>query len=671
MQNLFSILFFFVPIFFLPFTSELFEFNKMIFVYIMATLVMAVWLSRCLVAKKFIFRRTPLDIPLLIFLGSQILSTIFSIDHRTSLLGYYSRFNGGLLSVISYSLLYWAYVANMNRKSTLKTLYSVLCSAVIVSVYGVLQHFGIDKDVWVQDVQNRVFSTLGQPNWLATYLVALMPLAWCNLISKFKFSISLAFSILLFMTLLFTKSRSGLLGFIFADIIFWGYVLSKFRKKFLKEFLIINFIFLVLFFIFKTPITYYPPPLTSTAPALEVGGTESGTIRKIVWKGALQVWLHYPIVGSGPETFAYSYYQFRPVEHNLVSEWDFLYNKAHNEYLNFLATSGSIGLLSYLIVIGSSLFIFSKKFQFSVFNFQSNSNLKISKNENSVKIDNYKLLIAALGAGYSGLLISNFFGFSTVATQLEFFLFPAMAVTLTVPSTKYTIQSKQKTSNLQKLFIFLILCTMLYVLSTILRYWYADVLYAKGKSLTTKKNYPLAQKTLEKAIRLSGNEAIFHGELSLTYADDTLFQFGLKKPADQSIERAIEESNKAITLSPANLNLLRGRASLFLKLAIINPKYLGGAKDALLLATSKAPTDAKILYSLGLTYARTGEKKLSLGILKKAIDLKPNYRDARLAYALMLVDQGDIPEAKDELKYILEKINPDDAVAKEQLKKLQ
>ena len=119
MQILFYILFSVTPLILWPRTSELFEFNKMIFVYIMTVLISAVWLTRCIAAKKLIFRRTLLDIPLLIFLGSQILSTIFSIDHRTSFFGYYSRFNGGLLSVISYSLLYWAFVSNMNTRYTL------------------------------------------------------------------------------------------------------------------------------------------------------------------------------------------------------------------------------------------------------------------------------------------------------------------------------------------------------------------------------------------------------------------------------------------------------------------------------------------------------------------------------------------------------------------------
>jgi len=84
---------------------------------------------------------------------------------------------------------------------------------------------------------------------------------------------------------------------------------------------------------------------------IRVGGSDSMDIRKVVWQGAIELGQRYPLFGPGVETFAYTYYWVRPAAHNLLSEWDFLYNKAHNEYLNFLATTGFFGLFSYLLLI--------------------------------------------------------------------------------------------------------------------------------------------------------------------------------------------------------------------------------------------------------------------------------------------------------------------------------
>ena len=660
MQILFYILFFFTPLIFLPITSELFEFNKMIFVYIITVLIMAAWLSKCIAAKKFVFRRTPLDVPLLIFLGSQLLSTIFSIDPRTSLLGYYSRFNGGLASTLCYSLLYWAFVSNTDKKSALRTLYFALTSTVIVSILAVLEHFGINTtcklmgqgwgSCWVQDVQNRVFSTLGQPNWLATFLVALIPVSLAFSLKlkpkNFKFWLYSASAFLFFITLLFTKSRSGLLGFTVADITFWSYLLFKYRKRFLKEFLFFNVLFLIIFLVVKLPTASQPPPVTSNAPALETGGTESGIIRKIVWKGAINIWRNYPIFGSGVETFAYSYYQFRPVEHNLVSEWDFLYNKAHNEYLNLAATTGTLGLFSYLYLIAVMVLVF---------------------------VRNLDLFSLSLMSGFISLLICNFFGFSVVTTQLQLFLFPAFAITLGVSGQGIGNRPKTKLNNTQKTFVVLSLFAMTYSLYAISRYWSADALYAKGKANNDSGNYAVSQNFLKEAVTLSPGEAIFHNELANSYTGIALALQSSRETEnlDQFINLAISESERAISLSPANVNLLRSRANLFLKLSMVNPKYLGGAKDALSTATAKAPTDAKLFYNLALTYVRTGKIETSVAILQKTIDLKPNYKDARYLYALILIDKNQNQEAKRELNYILEKIDPGDTNSQNLLKKIQ
>jgi len=175
---LFALLIFFVPLVLWPFTSEVFEFNKMVLVYILTVLIAAAWLIRSIVEKKFIFRPSILDIPLLVFFGSQLISTVLSIDFYTSVFGYYSRFNGGLLSTVCYLVLYWAFVSNFDAKDSIRLVKVWFVSAALVSIYGVAEHFGIDKNIWVQDVQSRVFSSLGQPNWLAAWVVALIPIAW-------------------------------------------------------------------------------------------------------------------------------------------------------------------------------------------------------------------------------------------------------------------------------------------------------------------------------------------------------------------------------------------------------------------------------------------------------------------------------------------------------------
>ncbi len=706
----FAILFFFVPLVLWPYTSEVFEFNKIVLVYGLTVLITGTWIVRMILERKFIFRRTILDVPLLVFLASQLISTFLSIDPSTSWFGYYSRFNGGLLSTISYSLLYWAYVSNLDRKHALYTIYHILASASLVSIYGILEHFGIDKALWVQDVKSRVFSTLGQPNWLAAWLTALIPLTWALMLnSKIKdqklniqrlhlsegknkkFWIYLSLSILFFWTLIFTKSRSGLLGFGVAFLIFWpGYFWLN-RKEFLKyisPFAIIGSSLLVVSLISGTQYTpslkqFFQKQSTANSqqsavvagPALEVGGTESGTIRKIVWTGAVEVWKHYPIFGAGVETFAFSYYQYRPVEHNLVSEWDFIYNKAHNEYLNMAANSGAVGLITYLILIGFSIYqildIKNKKLNIK----NTNENSK-TDNQNFLFLNcnfDFYILNFALLSGYTSLLVTNFFGFSVVPTQLQLFLFPAMAVACSWQDVVSSNENnKNKLGGIQKFSVVCILLATCYLLLTTYQYWYSDTLYAKGKANNGIQRQDVAANYLIQAVNIEPWQPLYHSELANSYAAIALALYNQKDTENSKkyTELAIGESDKSINLS-SSLNLKRSRFGVFVVLSTTNPDYLRAAQETLINAITLAPTDAKLYYNLALTYARTNQPDRAMEVLINTIRLKANYRDARLAYAYLLMEKKEHSEAKNQLTYILKYIDPNDSLTKQALESIK
>lgn len=115
------------------------------------------------------------------------------------------------------------------------------------------------------------------------------------------------------------------------------------------------------------------------------------------------------IFGTGVETFAFAYYKYRPASHNLTSEWDYLYNKAHNEYLNFLTTSGIFGLGTHLLIIAIFLII-------AIYSLKNNR-LVLPKND--------VFLVIGLITAYIGIIITNFTGFSVVIINLYFYLIPA------------------------------------------------------------------------------------------------------------------------------------------------------------------------------------------------------------------------------------------------------
>ena len=675
----FYLLFFAVPLLVWPYTSELFEFNKMVAVYALTASVAFFWALRMVADKRIIFRRTILDIPLLIYLSTQLLASLASIDPRTSFLGYYSRFHGGFLSLLCYSLLYWAYVSNFSSKDSLKHVKALVFSAAVVSGYAILQHFGIDENVWVQDVKRRVFSTFGQPNWLATWIAAIIPLAWVIYLkdNTKKSWVWIFFASVFYLVLLYTRSRSGFLGFAAAFFIFWGVSTTRAiaqnknqKKIFFRKLAVSSILIVLLSALSSTPFspsvtdifknkTALPESSQITGPALEAGGTDSGEIRKIVWRGALEVFKHYPLLGTGVETFAFSYYLFRPAEHNMVSEWDFLYNKAHNEYLNILSNTGLVGFAGYLLYAGTVLYFFAKSAKSS---FSEKSKKAAFTFENT--------LSSGLLSGYCAVLVSNFFGFSVVAVSLLMFLFPAF-LSVWENGAK---EGKEKPirdvlSGGQKAAVLGIFLVFLFLLSRILLYYRADTLYAKGKAENDRGNHLNAGKLLARAVEISPKEPFFHDELAKASVNTalSLSKSAQSQAVQQYIDLAIESSDKAVSLSKANVNLLRNRANHFIKLATVSPVYLIEAKSAFEKAVEKAPTDAKLRYNLALTYLRLeihGEARTKA---EETIRLKPDYRDARLLYAIILKEEGRAQEAREELLYILEFISPDDPLVLSEL----
>jgi len=690
----FSALFIIVPLILTPWNYELFEFNKMLTVYVLTAIIVGAWLIKMVAQRKIIFRRSFWDIPLLIFLISQFLSFFFSIDRHTSFWGYYSRFNGGLLSIICYLLLYWSFVSNLNYRITNYELRIILFTATLVAVYGIAEHFGVDARYWVQDVKNRVFSTLGQPNWLAAWLVALTPLTWsfalnskslprrqAGKIQNPKLMSKNIFYILFFIfyiCLLFTRSRSGLLGFGVAYAVFWPLVFWSHRrnwKPILRSFLLFTFSILLFTFAFgrdwipgvknfqfsifnfQTGKKTSEPLVEPTTQPLLI--SESGDIRKVVWQGAVEIWRHYPIFGTGPETFAYSYYWYRPREHNDLSEWDFLYNKAHNEYLNYLATTGMFGLAGYLLII--AIFIISN-FQFLISKQIPNPKSQLDQLE-------IRIIRISLLSGFLSIVVTNFFGFSVVPVQLFFFLFPAFAVSL--ESHPENTPEKSKAISPPKWQIILIIFAILYFIFYIFKYWRADTFFASGEKLNKAGYYDQAFNSLQQAIKLRSCEPVYHDELAWSAANlAVLAKDQGATLSEQFTELALKESDRAIKTSPYNLNFWKTRAKIGFKLATLEPKYYQFTLQALLRGAELAPTDPKIKYNLALVYLTLEQKKLAVKTLEETIQLKPNYEDPRFALALIYEQAGKKQKAKEQLEYILKYINPASERAKEKLKQL-
>ena len=89
-----------------------------------------------------------------------------------------------------------------------------------------------------------------------------------------------------------------------------------------------------------------------------------GTHRGFFWIKSLEIWwsdlnIWQKLFGTGPDTF---YFAFEPYCSELLTKFnETSTNAAHNVYLNYLVTQGALGLLSYLALIGASIYMSVKQ----------------------------------------------------------------------------------------------------------------------------------------------------------------------------------------------------------------------------------------------------------------------------------------------------------------------
>jgi putative inorganic carbon (hco3(-)) transporter len=398
---------------------------------------------------------------------------------------------------------------------------------------------------------------------------------------------------------------------------------------------------LVSFFRKNAAPTTAQPTTVAAVNRLDEGGTDSGEIRKIVWEGSLNIWKRYPLFGSGVETFAYSYYQDRPLAHNNVSEWDFLYNKAHNEFLNFLATTGVVGLATYSALLGWFGIVILRT---------------LFSNSSAYSLQEKQILVGLL-SGIIALTVSNFFGFSTVPVSVLLFLCLAIAAIIKDNSPE-EVAHRLPISGTQKAIVGGIFLIGGWLVLRVLNMWTADHNYYLGKSYL-EAGYTVQGVTyLQTAVKDVPTEALYHDELSSTYARLAVF-YNQQQQATQAAQlaaAALEESNATLMLNDRHLNFYKTRVRVFLSLAELDSAYASAAKETIQQALTLAPTDVKLVYNLGAIEQSLGQTEAAKASFEKAVEMRPGYEAARIDLAKLYEAEGNKPAALEQYQYVYDHI---------------
>ncbi|MFW6238115.1 MAG: O-antigen ligase family protein [Bacillota bacterium] len=337
---------------------------KLEFLYVVSALLMVLGLLK--------FKTKDLEgdvtfIPLLIFFGLLILSTVFSIKFNTSLYGRMNRWEG-LITFACYFTLFFSGALFVERKKELKNiLLFLLFSASLISIYGLLQYYGLDFIEWLPPRNNwgkRAFATLGNPDFAGAYILLFLP----GSIVMYLFSktrkkiVCFGFlSVLFYSMLIATSTRSSWLTFIVVLPLIIYFCHKKgilYKNKF--KLIVLLVIFLLVFGFLNLRYDGYQYRRLSSifidVNTVATGEGEevqrAGSNRMLIYQQSLPLLFKNPLLGSGLDTFDKVFPQ--ETYREIVGTRG-LVDKAHNEYLQLGVTAGLPALVAYLVFLFSLL----------------------------------------------------------------------------------------------------------------------------------------------------------------------------------------------------------------------------------------------------------------------------------------------------------------------------
>jgi tetratricopeptide (TPR) repeat protein/O-antigen ligase len=315
----------------------------------------------------------PLPFLALLFLAAHGLATITSIAPRISLWGSYQRLEG-LYTTGAYLVIFFSVLALLRTREQIDRLITtVLLVSLPVSLYGILQHFGADPLQWGSDVSARVTSTLGNPIFLAAFLIMAVPLTLCRLLDAWQKSPSalrpLPSALLLLIQLaciLFTQSRGPWLG-LMAGLLFFVLLVMivQGRRKWTAVIAGAGVAMVLAVGLISIPNS----PLQSPSGVPYFGRMSqvsegSGRVRLLIWQGAAQLITAEPkrtLIGYGPETMFIAFPPYYDPELRRLEGQMTFPDRSHNETFDALVTTGVAGCAIYLLLF-TGLIYYGMKF---------------------------------------------------------------------------------------------------------------------------------------------------------------------------------------------------------------------------------------------------------------------------------------------------------------------
>lgn len=639
-------------------TYDQFDLAKLTFLRIATVFLLFCYAAKLITEKKGEIKRTDLDYPILIFLGLVLLSTIFSVHPLTSLFGKYRRYDG-LLTYLNYGIIFFLAAQFFKDTDRIRTVaYSMVISAAVISVYGLLQYLGFDFLKWVSVPFefDRSFATFGNPTFLGGYLVIILPISLGLFFSAsdMRNQIILGVSlVLVFSCLIVTFTRAAWIGGLLNLICF--FTLSWKRLKAKKQVYITAACLLLIAaaFLIKSSSFFTSSDRDVSRLNVDIGeritsGVSvqgSALTRVMIWESALKMVRAKPLFGFGPDCFRLMMRKYQSLKYKRLVGESTIADNAHNYLLQLASMMGIPAMIAFITILGLFIFLAQKVL------------LKFSEQRE------YPLLVG-IALSIFGYLIHLFFGISVVGSTTFLWIIMGMIAGLSSDS-----KIDFEWSNYRGLRVFLLIAMSIiaFILASLSLFpFIADYYFDNGNELAVIGYYDRSVVQYKKAMQYAPYLDIYPYELG-----SLNLKWAAKAGEAKYFDLTIQNFETAKDLNPLEVNnytqlglvyLYGGRS--------YDPSYYVKAKYSLEKALELEPYSSYAYYLLGVESGENNEYKEGVKYLKKAVDITPNFEDAYYYLGFFYEQLDHNEEAIKSYRKALS-LNSDNAGAKKALERLK
>lgn len=344
-----------VPLFYLPFTSSVLEYNKQMLLVVVASVGLVVWLLGAVVSGKLTVRTSPLDKGVLALLAATIVAVIFSMTPAKSIFGLSVSLSSSLLTVIALTVFYFLAVNTLHDRG--RMLRSALMLSVVLALFvGLLQMF-----TWYvlpgAFTHSRAFNTVGALNALGILAAVALPLLAKTLykgidrasaiISVVGIICSIVVLAILNWWLLWAVALAGMLGMIAFDSLNVTQLSQDYgtgRNRFALSRFVVPMVVIVLGG-FLLLVNFNPTSLKSNFPV------EVSPSYKLSVQVAGNVLKSRMLTGWGPENFSLAFDKFGAGKLANSQLLSLRFYDASSEIVNMAIGGGALMLLAVAVLL--------------------------------------------------------------------------------------------------------------------------------------------------------------------------------------------------------------------------------------------------------------------------------------------------------------------------------